>query len=133
MFFETVVLEQHAGVRVHVRPWVLGLAVLGQHTRHDLHATRVSARRECETYFKGLEQLARRQMDGAMNKSHGTRGSRANLRHEGRDSKAEQGGWTARQSKADGQQGTGGHLVDGGHNLEQLVIRHVLEGEGALC
>ena len=59
-----------------------------------------------------------------MNKSHGTRGSRANLRREGR---------TARQSKADGQQGTGGHLVDGGHNLEQLVIRHVLEGEGALC
>ena len=42
-------------------------------------------------------------------------------------------GGTARQSKADGQQGTGGHLVDGGHNLEQLVIRHVLEGEGALC
>eukprot|EP00962_Isochrysis_galbana_P052408 scaffold23796_cov144-Isochrysis_galbana.AAC.6 len=34
--FETVILEQHARVGVYVWVRVLGLAVLGQHTRHHL-------------------------------------------------------------------------------------------------
>jgi hypothetical protein len=62
-------------------------------------------------------------VDGAINKSNGTRGSRANLTRE----------WDGQQGRGDGGGWTEGHLVDGGYNLKQLVIRHVLEGEGALC
>ena len=47
----------------------------------------------------------------------------ANLRRE----------WDGQQGRGDGGGWTEGHLVDGGYNLKQLVIRHVLEGEGALC